>query len=89
MNTKKKKAIFGTKERPRLSVYKSLKHMHAQIIDDVDHKTLVGMSTQSIKKGTKMENCLTCGGTIRFGPDEYPLDYLVKANTYALILSKK
>ena len=40
-------------------------------------------------KGTKMENCLTCGGTIRFGPDEYPLDYLVKANTYALILSKK
>ena len=64
MNTKKKKAIFGTKERPRLSVYKSLKHMHAQIIDDVDHKTLVGMSTQSIKKGTKMEKAVALGREI-------------------------
>ena len=37
--------MFGTPERPRLSVYRSLKHMYAQIIDDVKGHTLVSAST--------------------------------------------
>ena len=40
-----RKKISGTNERPRLSVFKSNKHIYAQIIDDVAHKTLVAMST--------------------------------------------
>ena len=37
--------IFGTSERPRLSVYRSNRHMYVQIIDDTQHQTLVSMST--------------------------------------------
>jgi large subunit ribosomal protein L18 len=37
--------ISGTAERPRLTVYKSLKHMYAQLVDDTAGRTLVSMST--------------------------------------------
>ncbi|NLW73575.1 MAG: 50S ribosomal protein L18 [Clostridiales bacterium] len=37
--------ISGTAERPRLSVYRSLKHISAQIIDDERGVTLVSAST--------------------------------------------
>ncbi|WP_457568674.1 50S ribosomal protein L18 [Desulfurobacterium sp.] len=40
-----RKKVFGTPERPRLAVYKSLKHMYAQIIDDTKGHTLVSAST--------------------------------------------
>jgi len=40
-----RKKIFGTPERPRLCVYKSLKHFYAQIIDDTIGHTLVSAST--------------------------------------------
>ena len=39
-----RKRISGTTERPRLTVYKSLNHMHAQIIDDLAGKTLAAAS---------------------------------------------
>ena len=35
-----RRKISGTTERPRLSVYKSLKHIYAQVIDDTTGKTL-------------------------------------------------
>ena len=41
--------ISGTAERPRLSVFRSEKHIYAQLIDDVAGKTLV--SASSVKKG--------------------------------------
>jgi large subunit ribosomal protein L18 len=37
--------ISGTAERPRLSVFRSLNHVSAQLIDDTDGKTLVSAST--------------------------------------------
>ncbi len=40
-----RRKVTGTSERPRLTVYKSLKHMYAQLVDDVAGKTLVSMST--------------------------------------------
>ncbi len=40
-----RKKISGTNERPRLSVYRSLKHLHAQVIDDEAGKTLLTLST--------------------------------------------
>lgn len=40
-----RKKICGTPERPRLCVYRSLKHMYAQIIDDTKGHTLVSAST--------------------------------------------
>ncbi len=33
-------SIFGTVERPRLSVYRSSKHIYAQVIDDLSGRTL-------------------------------------------------
>ncbi|HEY8349675.1 MAG TPA: 50S ribosomal protein L18 [Clostridiales bacterium] len=46
-----RKKIFGTPERPRLNVFRSLKHIYAQIIDDTTGTTLVAASTmeQSLK----------------------------------------
>ncbi len=37
--------ILGTGERPRLAVYRSLKHLYAQIIDDARAHTLVSISS--------------------------------------------
>ena len=39
--------VTGTAARPRLTVYKSLKHMYAQLVDDVAGKTLVSVGTTS------------------------------------------
>lgn len=40
-----RKRVFGTPERPRLSVFRSLSEIYAQIIDDVEGHTLVSAST--------------------------------------------
>ena len=45
--------IAGTAERPRLAVFRSNKHMYAQIIDDTVGKTLVSAST--LQKDVKAE----------------------------------
>jgi large subunit ribosomal protein L18 len=42
-----RKKIMGTPEVPRLSVFKSSKHIYAQVIDDVSSKTLVHASSLS------------------------------------------
>ncbi|HHT9117465.1 MAG TPA: 50S ribosomal protein L18 [Candidatus Hypogeohydataceae bacterium YC38] len=39
--------VYGTKERPRLAVYKSLKNIYCQLIDDSEGNTLVSASTLS------------------------------------------
>ena len=39
--------VAGTADRPRLTVFRSLKNMEGQIVDDDAGRTLVGLSTQS------------------------------------------
>jgi large subunit ribosomal protein L18 len=48
-----RQSVYGTAERPRLSVFKSGKHMYAQVIDDMEGKTLVSAST--VSKALKTE----------------------------------
>jgi len=40
-----RKHLFGTTQRPRLNVFKSLSEIYAQVIDDVEGDTLVSAST--------------------------------------------
>jgi large subunit ribosomal protein L18 len=40
-----RRKVFGTAERPRLNVFRSNKHIYAQVIDDVKAVTLVSAST--------------------------------------------
>jgi len=42
-----RKKVFGTPDRPRLSVFRSNRHIYAQIIDDVAAATLVSASTRA------------------------------------------
>jgi large subunit ribosomal protein L18 len=40
-----RKRVTGTSERPRLNIFRSSKHIHAQIVDDVGGRTLVAASS--------------------------------------------
>ncbi len=54
-----RKDVTGTADRPRLSVYRSLKHIYVQIIDDAAGRTLVAVSSrtkevrESLKEGMR------------------------------------
>lgn len=48
-----RKTISGTTEKPRLSVFRSLKHISAQIIDDTTGHTLAAASTVEKDLGVK------------------------------------
>ncbi|HEY1204039.1 MAG: 50S ribosomal protein L18 [Bryobacteraceae bacterium] len=45
--------VRGTQERPRLAVYRSLKHISVQIIDDTEGRTLVSASSTEKSAATK------------------------------------
>lgn len=57
-----RKKIMGTQERPRLSVYRSINHIYAQIVDDLAGKTIVSASTLST--GTKAKGKKKNGGNL-------------------------
>lgn len=52
--------IHGTKERPRLNVYRSLNHIYAQVIDDDEGVTLAAASTLS----PELKGKLARGGNV-------------------------
>ena len=57
--------ILGTAARPRLCVFRSLKYIYAQIIDDLAGKTLVSVSSLNSeikgRPGVKIENAKSVG----------------------------
>ena len=56
-----RKSIFGSPERPRLSVFRSDKHIYAQLVDDFAGKTLASVS--SVNAGVRGE--LKNGGNVK------------------------
>lgn len=63
-----RKVLSGTTERPRLTVFRSNSEIYAQIIDDLNHKTLVAFSSLSkdvvSQKIKKIEKSKIVGQTI-------------------------
>src|SRR3954452_2658946 len=63
-----RKKVEGSQERPRLSVYRSLNHIYAQVIDDSSSKTLAAASTLSPElkegKGKKKDQAKEVGKLI-------------------------
>jgi large subunit ribosomal protein L18 len=59
---KLKKTIKGTKERPRLSVFRSNNHIYAQVIDDNNFMTLASYSTLNLNKKDSFLKTNTCEG---------------------------
>lgn len=53
-----RKKVFGTAERPRFNVYRSLNHIYVQVIDDVKGVTIVSASTmeKAVKEQIKDMN---------------------------------
>ncbi len=61
-----RKKISGTATKPRLNVFRSNAHIHAQIIDDTASKTIVSASSVSLKleNGGNKEAAIKVGNAI-------------------------
>jgi large subunit ribosomal protein L18 len=63
-HTKIRKKIAGTGERPRVAIFRSTQHIYAQIIDDMQNKTLVSESDLKIKTGKKSDKATQVGESL-------------------------
>ena len=61
-----RKKITGTPERPRLSVFRSSKHIYAQLVDDTNGRTLVSASSveKAVREHPKFENKVSAANYI-------------------------
>ena len=59
-----RKGIFGVPSKPRLSVFRSSKHIYAQVIDDLTGRTLVSASTNEKESRFRgKRKCNRCEGS--------------------------
>jgi len=59
-----RKKVAGTAERPRLVIFRSLKHITAQIVDDTSGRTLMTVSSTDLTSGKKTEKSAEVGKRI-------------------------
>lgn len=77
-----RKKVFGTTERPRLSIYRSEKNIYAQVIDDITSKTIASASSLDKdftlkggnKEGAKLVGELVAKKAIEKGINEVVFD---------------
>jgi large subunit ribosomal protein L18 len=60
-----RKRVFGTPDRPRLTVFRSARHIYAQVVDDLSGRTLASAST--ISKGARAEHGGNCNAAVEIG----------------------
>jgi large subunit ribosomal protein L18 len=56
VKTRIRRKVHGTQERPRLAVFRSLKYIYAQVIDDASGKTLASASSKEEGSSAKGSN---------------------------------
>jgi large subunit ribosomal protein L18 len=59
-----RKKVQGTAERPRLVIFRSLKHISAQLVDDVARHTIATVTSTDITTGKKTEKSTEVGKRI-------------------------
>ena len=59
-----RKRLFGTPDKPRLSIFRSNQQIYAQIIDDVGGKTIVSASSVGLEKGSDSAAAKTVGKSL-------------------------
>jgi large subunit ribosomal protein L18 len=59
-----RKRVMGTAERPRLVVFRSLKHISAQLVDDVARRTIATVTSTTLESGKKTEKSTAVGKLI-------------------------
>ncbi len=59
-----RKIVHGTPERPRLCVYRSVKHIYAQIVDDENHRTIAAASSLKIEDGGNRKGAAVVGKAV-------------------------
>ncbi len=61
-----RKRVYGTAESPRLSIFRSSKHVYAQVIDDATGTTLAAASSvaDKLEKGGNIEAAVAVGKSI-------------------------
>ena len=59
-----RKRVMGTAERPRLVVFRSLKHISAQLVDDVARRTIATVTSTTLDSGKKTEKSTEVGKLI-------------------------
>ncbi len=78
--------IFGTKERPRLSIFRSNKFIYVQLIDDKNQKTLLAGSTKDLINGDAKEHLSKTDRARKLG--ELMAEKVKKIGVSALIFDK-
>jgi large subunit ribosomal protein L18 len=65
-----RKTVFGSTDRPRLSIFRSTSEIYAQVIDDIDGRTLISASTidtelrKQVKSKKKIEQARMVGKAV-------------------------
>jgi large subunit ribosomal protein L18 len=59
-----RKKVTGTAERPRLVIFRSLKHISAQLVDDVSRRTIATVTSTTLETGKKTEKSTEVGKMI-------------------------
>ena len=77
--------LSGTPEKPRLSVFRSNKHMYAQVIDDEAGNTIVSASTlqSEVKDGLEKTNDITAASRLGDVLAKKALDNAIKTAVFA------